>query len=141
MKKLLFVDDEEFYRTLIPIALKALFDVQTACDADQAADILESECFDVVMTDYVMGEGYNGIWLLGEVKKKQPDALRIMFSGSEPDEFEEHLKSGIRTLDNTINCCNPLPFTVPSSDPDARHSLFFSVQAVRGIFPCPDPDH
>ena len=95
MKKLLFVDDEEFYRTLIPMALKDLFDVQTACDADQAADILVSGCFDVVTTDYVMGDGHNGIWLLGEVKKKQPDALRILFSGSEPDEFEEHLKSGL----------------------------------------------
>jgi len=95
MKKLLFVDDEEFYRTLIPMALKGLFEVQTACDAEEAAGMLKSISFDVVMTDYVMGEGHNGIWLLEEVKKKQPGVLRVLFSGSEPDEFEEHLKSGL----------------------------------------------
>ena len=95
MKRLLFVDDEEFFRNMIPMALKGMFDVQTAADADEASGLLDSSIFDVVMTDYDLKDTHDGVWILEQVKRKFPDALRILFSGSDTDEFRQHVKSGL----------------------------------------------
>ena len=94
LKSLLLVDDDE---QVLRVALRILrdeWDVHTAHDAMEAARMLKEKKFDTVLTDYEM-PGHNGIWLLSEVKRLNPETRRVLFSGSSPVSLSEHLTSGV----------------------------------------------
>lgn len=75
----LVVDDEEVIRDLCAKALKS-YDVTTAGTGEEALEILENQEIDVVLTDIMMPH-VNGIDLLQEIKKRQPNQSVIVMTG------------------------------------------------------------
>ena len=79
--KILLVDDEQGIRKVLGIALAdAGYDVITAGDGHQAAQMLEEEQPDIVLTDIRM-PGMDGIELLRFIKETYPDVEVIMVTG------------------------------------------------------------
>src|SRR5512145_2649010 len=78
--KLLIVDDD---RTLLS-ALKTVFDQEnnvTICnDGKKAIDLCKNEKFDLIITDLMM-PGANGLQVLTETRKIDPDCLVVLITG------------------------------------------------------------
>ena len=80
--RVLLVDDEEQFVINMAKILKVRgFDVSTAFDGYEAVDAIEHEGrFDVVLLDVKM-PGLDGIAVLREIKKREPDTEVIMLTG------------------------------------------------------------
>ena len=80
MAAILIVDDDELIRD----ALSQLFESEHRCHvaetADQAVAWLESESYDVVLTDISM-PGLSGLELLAHLRELHPDTVVIVMSG------------------------------------------------------------
>ncbi len=78
----LIVDDDE----LVLSSLRGVFTLQTdyevvdQTDPRKAIDILERQPLDVVISDFLMPQ-MNGIEFLKEVRRIQPDAIRLLLTG------------------------------------------------------------
>lgn len=82
-KKILYVDDEEVLRKLaVRMFSAAGYYVKTATNADEALKILESESFNLVITDFDMGHT-NGEELTKAIKSKYQKMPVIIVSGNE----------------------------------------------------------
>ncbi len=82
-KRVLFVDDEDALLDLYRIAFKTEqkeWDVEFAQDASGALELMESEPFDVVVTDMRMPQ-MSGAELVVEVMKRHPKTSRLILSG------------------------------------------------------------
>lgn len=83
MKRVLFVDDEPqvlqlLHATMAP--LRAEWELEFVSSGEQALASLERQPADVVLTDiHLVGMG--GLQLLGEVKARYPQTVRLAFSG------------------------------------------------------------
>ncbi|MHB8604076.1 MAG: response regulator [Thermoplasmatota archaeon] len=89
----LIVDDEPAIRTVTAELLARLavanMIVDDAASGEEALEKLEANEYDLVLSDYRMAR-ITGAELLGEVLKRQPDALRVLVTGyQEPDIAEE----------------------------------------------------
>lgn len=83
-KLMLLVDDTEIMLKTLSFGFGKLgWTVITMCDAQSALAILESmeQPPDVVITDYDMSPGENGIWLLKHVERLHPTAVRVLMAG------------------------------------------------------------
>jgi len=80
--KILVVDDEKEIRDILSKALTRLaeFHVDVAQNAEEALQKLEREKFDLVLTDLKM-PGKDGLQLLSEISKSNPDVLTVMMTG------------------------------------------------------------
>ncbi|MDR3578268.1 MAG: response regulator [Anaerolineaceae bacterium] len=90
MKQILIVDDEESILMVLKNSLTLSgedYQVATASNGDEAIDQLHQHKFDLVVTDYLMA-GMDGLELMAEVKKIQPDVRVIMISAYGTDELE-----------------------------------------------------
>lgn len=80
--KILFVDDEQMILDGIE---RSLFDtnweIDVACGADEAIEMLADERFDVIVSDMLMPK-INGVELLVEASKIQPHLVKIILSGN-----------------------------------------------------------
>ena len=76
----LLVDDEPDILFSLAGLLRQEFELFTAESARAALKILEERPIDVVMTDQRMPE-MTGVELLGRVKARHPDTIRIIFTG------------------------------------------------------------
>ncbi len=80
-KKLLLVDDEADIREILSLYIADMgFDVTAAADGLEALDRFEAERPPLVVTDIKM-PGLDGIELLREVKRREPDTEVIMITG------------------------------------------------------------
>ena len=81
MGRVLVVDDEKLLREALARGLET-FDYQcaTAESAEEAADVLKREEFDVVLLDINM-PGKSGMDLLPQITTRYPDVAVIMLSG------------------------------------------------------------
>jgi len=77
---ILIVDDEEPVRRLLATYLSNHYACVTAADAKEAAVLLDSSCFNLVMTDITM-PGSSGIELCKYVQEAWPDTVVLMVSG------------------------------------------------------------
>ncbi len=69
-KKILVVDDEESMRHMLSLILKReKYAVQTAANGEEALKTVESQAFDFILMDVVMGE-MDGLELLGALRQK-----------------------------------------------------------------------
>jgi len=76
--RVLIVDDEETVREILRRTLSQEgYSCVTACDADNALDLMDGDSIDLVLSDIMM-PGRSGIDLLGEVREKSPDTAMIM---------------------------------------------------------------
>jgi DNA-binding NtrC family response regulator len=68
--------------------------VDAALGANAAAQLLAAQEYGAVITDYEM-PGYNGIWLLEQVRRLYPRTLRILVSDGSTALFLPHVRSGL----------------------------------------------
>ena len=81
MARVLVIDDNEDFRSLLCIALEAEgFEVDTAADGHDAAERLESRPANLVLTDIFM-PGKEGIETISELRKRFPGVPIIAMSG------------------------------------------------------------
>ncbi len=80
--KVLVVDDEKEIREVLSKALSRIagFRVEVAENADEALQRIQKERFDLVLTDLKM-PGKDGLQLLSEISKTNPDILTVMMTG------------------------------------------------------------
>ncbi|MCL6415156.1 sigma-54 dependent transcriptional regulator [Aestuariirhabdus sp. Z084] len=74
------IDDEQRSVETIARILDEEFEVVTACSADEGERLLEQDPFQVILCDQRM-PGRSGVDFLADVRKKQPQTLRIIISG------------------------------------------------------------
>ena len=80
-KRVLVVDDEENIRQILKEYLNEFgYEVVCAVNGQEALQIYKNGCFDVILSDLVM-RPVDGLELLSEVKKVDPDAIFIMITG------------------------------------------------------------
>lgn len=76
--RILVVDDEGPVRSMISAALgRQGYDIQAASSGREAAELLDHNSFDLILTDIVMQDG-NGIALLERVHSQQPHIPVVM---------------------------------------------------------------
>ncbi|MEA3279177.1 MAG: response regulator [Thermodesulfobacteriota bacterium] len=81
LPKLLLIDDEEGIRKLLSISLKSDgYDVVTAENGEHGLNLFQKELFSIVLTDIKM-PGMDGIQVLKEIKKINPDTEVIVITG------------------------------------------------------------
>lgn len=92
-KNLLCVDDEEIVRQLCASALSD-YQVKLATNGQEALDLLETEPFDIILSDIVMPK-VNGLELLQTIKEQQPDKAVILMTGyTDKEIILKSLKAG-----------------------------------------------
>lgn len=76
------VDDEEMVTTSIStlFMLETEYDVLTFNSPDEALKELKTQEVDLIISDYLMPGEMNGVEFLLEVKKMQPQAIRILLT-------------------------------------------------------------
>lgn len=80
-KRLLVVDDEESMRDLLEEYLKDFgYEVTCAANGQEALKYYKLAPFDIVISDLIMSP-VDGMELLDEIKKFDPDAVFIMITG------------------------------------------------------------
>jgi len=96
-KKILVVDDEENIRQILKEYLNEFgYEVACAVNGQEALQIYKNGRFDVILSDLVM-RPMDGLELLGEIKKVDPDAIFIMITGYPSIESAlEAIKKGAR---------------------------------------------
>jgi DNA-binding NtrC family response regulator len=96
-KRVLVVDDEENIRQILKEYLNEFgYDVVCAVNGQEALQIYKNGRFDVILSDLVM-RPVDGLELLSEIKKVDPDAIFIMVTGYPSIESAlEAIKKGAR---------------------------------------------
>jgi DNA-binding NtrC family response regulator len=79
--KLLIVDDEERVLRALNGIFKKDYDVYSCSDAASALKALSRHAIDVIISDHRM-PGVSGTELLAKVRKKHPEVIRILLTGS-----------------------------------------------------------
>jgi DNA-binding NtrC family response regulator len=80
-KRVLVVDDEENIREILTEYLNEFgYEVACAVNGKEALQIYKKERFDIILSDLVM-RPMDGMELLGEIKKFDPNAIFIMITG------------------------------------------------------------
>lgn len=94
MAAILVVDDDDVIRDTLCELLSAQYSCQTANTAEQALAKLETETFDVVLTDISL-PGLSGTELLNTVLQQYPGTPVIIVSGhSDREEAEKLINRG-----------------------------------------------
>ena len=95
--RILIVDDEENIRQILTEYLKDFgYEVTCAVNGQEALQIYRKGYFDIILSDLVM-RPMDGLELLHEIKKVDPDAIFIMITGYPSIESAlEAIKKGAR---------------------------------------------
>jgi two-component system alkaline phosphatase synthesis response regulator PhoP len=119
----LVVDDEGAIRYSVTKTLERVgYQVVTASSGEEALDILETQGFDVVLTDIRM-PGISGVDLLARIKERSPDAVVILMTGyASLGTAVESLRLGAH--DYLIK---------PSTSEDIRDSVRRGVERARNL--------
>ncbi len=81
MKKILIVDDEMATRNALARSLKNIYECITAADAELALEALDKNPdTSLLLTDYKMPPGMNGVELIREVKRRRPSIGCILIT-------------------------------------------------------------
>lgn len=80
--RVLLVDDEEMVITSIRafLSLETEYEILAHTKPEEALRRLDEGPVDVIVTDYLMPR-MNGLHLLSEAKKRQPEAARVLLTG------------------------------------------------------------
>jgi ActR/RegA family two-component response regulator len=82
MTKLLFVDDEPTIRLTLPRILEMHeFEVKAAANVPDALALINSEKFDVLLSDLNIGEPSDGFTVVSAMRRTQPEAITIIITG------------------------------------------------------------
>jgi two-component system, NtrC family, response regulator PilR len=90
MAAILVVDDDETIRDMLYDLFEENHRCHLAETAEQAFSYLETEHYDVILTDISM-PGLSGLELLGYVRQSQPDTPVIVITGIQDQEHAQGL--------------------------------------------------
>jgi ActR/RegA family two-component response regulator len=80
--RLLFVDDEENIRTLLPVILRQQgFDVTVAASVPEALDFITRQKFDILLSDLNIGQPGDGFTVVSAMRRTQPDVATFILTG------------------------------------------------------------
>src|SRR5690606_7730970 len=79
MSKILIIDDEAAICSSLQFALEDDYDVKTTTNPAEGLEWIKQDRFDICLLDLKIGE-IDGIQVLAEIKKLQPDLLVIMMT-------------------------------------------------------------
>ncbi len=79
LPKVLYVDDQVGNLTVFRASLRRFADIRTARSGAEALEILEQECFPIIISDQRM-DGMSGSELLAEVRRRHPDTVRMLLT-------------------------------------------------------------
>lgn len=79
MKKIIYIDDDELNTQLFKMNFRNNYDVFTTLDPLNGISIIKNEKIKVIITDYKMPV-MNGMELINEVKKFQPESVCMVLS-------------------------------------------------------------
>jgi DNA-binding NtrC family response regulator len=80
--QLLIIDDEEdILRALTRLLHDPEYRIQCAPTAEQALAIAQNVSLDLIISDYRLGPGMNGLEVLAEITKAQPEVVCILLTG------------------------------------------------------------
>src|SRR5438445_7413122 len=108
----LVVDDESDVVASVKDLLRLDYKVLGTSRAAEALEIVDREPVDVVMTDQRM-PGITGVELLEQVRAKNPDAMRLLFTGY----------ADIRAVIDAINRGNVYRYITKPWDPDELQAV------------------
>lgn len=81
-KRVLFVDDEPSIRlTLPPVLEENGFEVRSAGSVAEALSEINSQQFDVLLSDLNIGEEGDGFRVVTEMRRAQPDCVTVILTG------------------------------------------------------------
>jgi len=86
MYKVMFVDDEDYIRSMLAAYFEGKFDLTVAGSGPAALEALGRERFDLVVSDINMPE-MSGTDFLAEVQKRHPKVKRALLTSSNIDEY------------------------------------------------------
>lgn len=78
----LLVDDDDLVRRALARGLKREFAVLEVSSYHGALEVLDQEAVDALVTDYELGDGLDGVALLGETRRRWPHVRRVLVTGS-----------------------------------------------------------
>jgi ActR/RegA family two-component response regulator len=80
--RILLVDDDEAIRGTLQAVLELYeFHVTTAADVSQAIHLIDTESFDVLLSDLHMPGAADGFTVISAMRHKNPDAITLLFTG------------------------------------------------------------
>ncbi len=94
-RRILIVDNEEAISRSLRRHLARHAETECAKSADAALRMIGESAFDVVVTDFEMDPGHDGVWLLERVREHDARIQRILMSGRPAATFEAHVRSGL----------------------------------------------
>src|ERR1700743_1560927 len=101
MKRVLFVDDELSIRITLPAILRQEgFDVSVASSVPEAIQAIQSNSFDILLSDLNIGEPGDGFTVVSAMRRIQPEAATIILTGY-PD-FESALTAIRNQVDDYV---------------------------------------
>lgn len=99
--RILFVDDEESIRTLLPMILrKEGFDVGVAASVPEALDLINREKFDILISDLNIGQPGDGFTVVSAMRRTQPQVATFILTGY-PD-FQSALEAIRQQVDDYL---------------------------------------
>jgi len=140
----LIVDDEPDIRELLELTLGRMdIDTRSASDLSQAHALLETEHFDICLTDMRLPDG-NGIDLVRHIQQQHTDLpVAVITAFGSMDSAVEALKAGafdfvskpveLNALRNLINSVLKLSDDFPKRDRRSRDTLLGESKALRQI--------
>ncbi|MGB5305140.1 MAG: sigma-54 dependent transcriptional regulator, partial [Gammaproteobacteria bacterium] len=140
----LIVDDEPDIRELLELTLGRMqIDTRSAADLAQAHILLQSEHFDICLTDMRLPDG-NGIDLVRHIQQHHANLpVAVITAYGNMDSAVEALKAGafdfiskpvdLHVLRNLINSVLKLSHDYPDHDRRSRDTLLGDSKALRGI--------
>lgn len=107
----LVIDDDPVQRmTMSKVGSKAGYKVTTAATVEEAIKELNTHRFDAITLDLLLG-GQNGILMLSEVARLNPDALLIVVSGASSAVRESTLRIAMDLKLNSAELPKPVDLT------------------------------
>lgn len=84
-RQVLVVEDDAAVRGVLTTVLNRNgYQVESADSAEAAVAFLD-HAFDAIVSDWQMGE-HDGVWLLEQVRRRNPETVRVLISGGGPGE-------------------------------------------------------
>jgi DNA-binding response OmpR family regulator len=81
-QKILLVDDDQAVRESLRAVLNfSKFDVKTAANVAEAIHLIDTETFDVLLSDLHLPGAGDGFTIVSAMRHKHPDAITLLFTG------------------------------------------------------------
>jgi len=82
LRHLLIIDDEsEILNVLSRVLHDRRYDIKCGQTAQEALTIVENSPVDLIICDYMLGPGLNGVQLLEKISKRKNDIICILLTG------------------------------------------------------------